>query len=225
MNIDDEVGFVSLGTKGMAFGHRANNNSIMTAKAYLSYSATPRTLSKGTLTDRRNAIYYSHVDAQATRKLAQQGERLVAQLPSGWNGIIAADPDKTRYLMLAHFDGDTTEVTITARSSSLGAPVFENKTVINDGNATATFHAAKGTALMQTVKCFIQGNGITAQQVSGDDKAIWLQSDCRKTGTVTIIDDGTAYTRTVKLSPTRRTKVFMEKHRMKATTEKTRNQQ
>lgn len=217
VNIDNEVGIVSIGTKGMAFGHRANNNSIMTAKLYPSYSSTPRTLSKGTLADRRNVIYFSKVDAPTTRALAQQTERLVAQLPEGWNGIITTDPDHTQYLMLAHFDGDTTEVTITARSSSLGAPVFENKTTIHNGTATATFHVAKETALMQTICGFVQGDGITAWQATDDSEAIWLSGDSRQTVIVSIISEGRTYEGKVKVSPSRTTKVFLDKGRLKTT--------
>ena len=225
MNIDDEVGMVSLGTKGMAFGHRANNNSIMTAKAYLSFSSIPRTLCKGTVADRRNAIYYCNVDATTTRMLAQQAEQLTAQLPKGWNGIIAADPDQTRYLMLAHFDGDTTEATITVNDTNLGAPVFGSMTTINGGKATATLGLAKEDVLMQTVRCFIQGDGVSAQQVPDDDHAMWLQTESRNTVTANIIADGKTYTKTVKLSPNRRTKVYLEKGRLKTTTEKIKNRQ
>ena len=222
MNIDDEVGFVSIGTKGMAFGNRTNNNSIMTAKMYPSYSASPRTLSKGTLADRRNVVYYCHVDTKTTRRLAQQTERLTSQLPSGWNGIITADPDQTRYLMLAHFEGDTTEVTVTARGCSLGAPVFENETTIHGGSATASFHAAKESALMQAINCFVQGEGegITACQVPDDNKAIWLSGDKRQSVTVNIISEGNIYGGAVKVSPSHLTKVFLEKGKLKSSKEK-----
>ncbi len=220
MNVDDEVGFVSIGTRGMAFGNRANNNSIMTAKLYPAYSTVARTLSKGMLADRRNVVYYCHVDANTTRKLAQQTEKLTNQLPEGWNGIIATDPDQTQYLMLAHFDGDTTEVTVTARGGTLGAPVFEDKTTILNGTATATFHAAKESALMQTICGFVQGDGITACQVPDDNKALWLSAERRQAVTVNILSAGRAYGGTVKVSPSHLTKVFLDNGKLKASKEK-----
>ena len=169
-----------------------------------------------------NVVYYCHVDAKTTRRLAQQTERLTSQLPSGWNGIITADPDQTRYLMLAHFEGDTTEVTITTRGCSLGAPVFENETTIHGGSATASFHAAKETALMQTINCFVQGEGegITARQVPDDNKAIWLSGDKRQTVTVNIISEGNICGGAVKVSPSHLTKVFLEKGKLKTSKEK-----
>ena len=217
MNIDNEVGFVSIGTRGMAFGNRANNNSIMTAKMYPAYSTTPRTLTKGTLADRRNVVYYCQVDATTTRSMARQTERLAPQLPDGWNGIIASDPDRTRYLMLAHFEGEDTDVTITARGDTLGAPVFENETAIRQTTGTATFLMAKGSALMQTICCFVKGDGVIAQQVPGDSKAMWLKGARKTSANVSIISGGNTYRADVKVGPSHLTKVFLDKGRVKTT--------
>ena len=78
---------------------------------------------------------------------------------------------------------------------------------------------------MQTVRCFVKGDGVSAQQEPDDNQAMWLQTDRKNAVTANIIADGKTYTKTIKLSPTRRTKVYLEKGRLKTTTEKIKKQQ
>ena len=63
VNIDNTFGIITTGNKQIAFGERANNNSIMTARLYTSYSDEPRTVGQDQLADRRAIIYYSNTDA------------------------------------------------------------------------------------------------------------------------------------------------------------------
>ena len=106
LNIDNELGFVSKGDKQMAFGDRANNNSVMTSKLYASYTGTSRPVTAGQVVDRRNVIYYSNVTAEQTAQLSDQVVSLTDKVPTGWNGIMAFDPDQTGYLLLSNFISD-----------------------------------------------------------------------------------------------------------------------
>jgi len=84
VNIDNEVGIVVLDDHNqMAFGERQNNNSIMTAKLYPSYSNQPREVKKGELVDERIIVYYSNISAKETQKMA---EKLKAN--KDWQGEI-----------------------------------------------------------------------------------------------------------------------------------------
>ena len=66
VNIDNTFGIITTGNKQIAFGERANNNSIMTARLYTSYSDEPRTVGQDQLVDRRAIIYYSNIDSAST---------------------------------------------------------------------------------------------------------------------------------------------------------------
>ena len=201
MNIDGEVGIVSLATKGMAFGDRASNNNIMTAKIYPSYSSTPRNLTKGTVADRRNVIYYSMVDAATTERMAHESQRLTDQLPEGWNGLIACDPDQTRYLMAAHFDGDNGEAVITAGTTDLGAPVFEGETLIGKEGSTTRLSLEKGTAAMQTITYFIKGEDITARLTTGSPATLTLTAKKKSKITLSHISRGKIHHKKMTLRP------------------------
>ncbi|MBQ8607846.1 MAG: hypothetical protein IJ417_06620, partial [Bacteroidaceae bacterium] len=70
INIDNQVGILSQSDKLMAFGDKANNNSIMTSKIYPSYSATARSFKSGDVVDRRNIVYYSNLSAEKTAEMS-----------------------------------------------------------------------------------------------------------------------------------------------------------
>ena len=106
LNIDNELGFVSKGDKQMAFGDKANNNSVMTSKLYVSYDGQSRAVTAGQVVDRRNIIYYSKVNAEQTAQLSDKTVSLIDKVPAGWNGIMAFDPDGTAYLLLSNFVSD-----------------------------------------------------------------------------------------------------------------------
>ena len=92
--------FFAKNDKGMAFGDRQNNNSIMTAKLYPAYSLGNRSFSNGSIVDRRNIVYYSCISAETTARMESELQVLTYVLPTGWNGVIAADPsaDFSKYL-------------------------------------------------------------------------------------------------------------------------------
>ena len=213
LNIDNEVGFVSKGgNKQMAFGDRRNNNSIMTAKLYPSYADESRSFSEGTVIDRRNITYYSLITAEETRRMEEQMQVLTDLVPEGWNGVIAADPDGTHYLLLSHFRGTTNEATLTDISCPLGAPVFEVETVITDNRSRATFTADLNGSTAQTLRCFVQGTGITAQQT--DDQSIQLTAPKKTKVKVSVVYEGNLYTAHIKLPAGQPVRVSLQNSRI-----------
>lgn len=103
VNIDNEVGIVTPNAdKQIAFGDRQNNNSIMTAKLYPSYSSQSREVKKGELVDSRIFVYYSHITADETRKMASKLTHLESQ-PNGWVDINVHDTDGSFYQLKTNF--------------------------------------------------------------------------------------------------------------------------
>ena len=198
LNIDNEVGFVNTGGKAIAFGDKAPNNSILTAKVYTAYSSEKRQVAPGDIIDRRCMAYYSRISAKGTAAVAERAQALTAQLPEGWNGMMAADPDGTHYLLLAHFAGSDATTTLSHLSCPHGAPVFAVPTTIANGKATASFDIKESDATGQTLHIFIEGDGITAQQVSDNPMAAALTVRKATKATVTITGEHTA-TRTIRL--------------------------
>ncbi len=170
-NIDNELGIVGVNDKLTAFGQRGANNSIYTSKLYPMYSATQRSVAGGKTVDRRNLVYYSLVDAATTQRLHAQLQPLTSQLPSGWNGIIAADPDSTRYLLVSNFRGTANQATLSNLQVQGAAPVFEQPTTITDSKATATLHLLPNHSTGQALRFLVQGTALTAQQ-QGDSAII-----------------------------------------------------
>ena len=85
----------------IAFGERTNNNSVMTAKLYASYSDERRTVNAGDVVGCRVVVYYSNVDAATTARLAAQNKTFTTA--DGRPGITAYDPDGTAYDMFLPF--------------------------------------------------------------------------------------------------------------------------
>lgn len=75
-NIDNNIGVVSLSLlpdRQMAFGERANNNSIMTSKFYSCYNAKePVSVTPGQLVNAHAYVFYSNIDAEQTQKNANK---------------------------------------------------------------------------------------------------------------------------------------------------------
>ena len=203
VNIDNVFGIATFSAdniyKKMAFGERANNNSVMTAKLYALYDDTSRSYQQNDVVDRRTMAYYSNTTAEATRTLFQGGMQL--QTPEGWNGIIAADPDSTRYMLLSNFAGNR-ECTLRGVSTSLGAPVFDVETSISKAGSTATFTADENHSVANTLKFFIAGEGVTAVQAHDDPATIYVHNDKKgkNTVTVTFVTRGRSMSKKVKLS-------------------------
>ncbi len=91
VNVDNAVGIIGQNNKKIAFGDKSNNNSINTAKLYPMYSSTSRTFKSGDVVDRRNLVYYSNISAEQTQAMNEQLQVLTEKVPTGWNGVIAAD--------------------------------------------------------------------------------------------------------------------------------------
>ena len=186
VNIDNALGINALGDKQMAFGERANNNSIMTAKLYTSYSNTTRSVSQNEVVDRRAIIYYSNVDAETTARLSAQNQQLTT--PAGWNGVLVFDPDKTAYLLLSNFSGSTTSCSLSGVVTELGAPVFNVKTTVSDSQSAATFTGiAQNRSVSQVIRLYIKGTGVEVVQDSDDPNLFTLINQIKGQNPVTVV--------------------------------------
>jgi hypothetical protein len=147
----------------MAFGDRATNNSIYATNFYPLYSATSHAVASGDVVDRRQMIYYSGVSATKTQEMAGNAVLLRDSLPTGWNGVIATDPDSIRYLLVSNFVGATT-ADMKALRLPEGAPVFSVPTDIAGGKSVAHFSLATLRSVGNTLRVFVTSGTITAQQ-------------------------------------------------------------
>ena len=199
VNIDNTFGIITTGNKQIAFGECANNNSIMTARLYTSYSGEPRTIKQDQLADRRAIIYYSNIDAASTAQLSAACQQLTT--PEGWNGVLAADPDSTRYLLLSNFSGQRA-CRLTKVNTRYGAPVFTAKTMITKSGSSASFVADQNHSIANTVKFFISGADVTAHQDSNDPTIIYLHNNTNEKQKIliTATEKGRCFTKEVKLN-------------------------
>lgn len=161
INIDNALGIVAHNNGKMAFGDRSNNNSIMTAKLYAAYDDATHNFRAGELVGARNVVYYSNISAEQTRWADNHLVCLRDKLPTGWNGIIAADPDSSQYLLLCNFLGNKKAV-LKNISTFYGAPVFTTPTTIKSGNSSATFHLDQGASVAIPILFFVEGSGVEA---------------------------------------------------------------
>lgn len=201
VNIDNEVGIVNTTTnKSIAFGDRELNSSIFLSKIYPVYSADGRSFSNGSIIDRRHIIYYSNVDSADTEQLAADALSLTAQVAEGWNGVIVSDPDSARYLLLSNYLGETA---CTLKDILLpdGAPVFTEMTAVNGQGATATFRCDVNHSVANTLRVFIQGDGLSARQMENDSCGAYLYnySGQKQQAQVTIWADGNKLTAPVSV--------------------------
>ena len=111
VNIDNVLGIACYNAPNphrlsskIAFGDRANNNSIMTAKLYTLFSNEHRIVNAGDVVDCRAVIYYSNIDAATTARLAAQNTMFTTT--DGWQSVTVYDPDGTAYQLRANFRGD-----------------------------------------------------------------------------------------------------------------------
>ncbi|MBM6992035.1 MAG: hypothetical protein I3J02_02035 [Prevotella sp.] len=161
VNIDNVLGIVGSGDKKMAFGDRADNNSIMTSKLYATWSDSCRRVEADSVVDVRHVVYYSNVTASTTQQMSNRLKALRGQLPEGWNGVIACDPDQTEYLLLANFRG-MPSATLEHISTAWGAPVYCVETDITDSRSTATFTTEPNHAVSQVIRFYIKGQQVRA---------------------------------------------------------------
>ena len=147
----------------------------MTARLYSSYSNQSRSVKANELVDRRAIVYYSNTDAQATAGLSSAISQLAT--PDGWNGVIVADPDSVRYLLLSNFASDQKCVLSgVAVSAAYGAPVFSSLTTISDSKASAEFIAEENHSVANAIRFFVRGNDIQAIQDPDNDAVIYVKA-------------------------------------------------
>lgn len=196
INIDNALGIVArdykLSATGsamsiptMAFGDRSNNNSIMTAKLYAAFDSASHDYKAGDRVGARTVVYYSNASASDTRKADSLFMSLHGILPDGWDGVIAADPDGSRYLLLANFRGDR-QATLGGVATTDGAPVFSSPTAIGKDGAAATFSLGQNESVAMPLKFFIKGYGVTAL---AKDDTVYVSSKRKATVTVTACGD------------------------------------
>lgn len=219
INIDNQVGILSKSDKQMAFGDRSNNNSIMTAKLYTSYSTDSRPFKNGEVVDRRNVIYYSNISAEETAKLNQHLNVLTDSIPTGWNGVITADPDGTHYMLLANFTSDQA-CHLQGITCPLGAPVFTEPTYIENDKASATFRTETNHSISNILKLFVKGTGITAIQCATDSCAIYLLNEQTEITQVEIyaMTDSTVVSCCTPIASGECVKVYLDGHNLKSET-------
>lgn len=189
VNIDNALGIVAHNAKEMAFGDRANNNSIMTTNLYASYSTESRAVQQGETVDARNMTYYSNLSAAATEGLSRALVNLKEQLPEGWNGVMAADPDSTRYLFLSNF-ASAEKAVVEGLTTTLGAPVFfQSTTSTGKALGRTTFTVEQNHSLVSPARFFVDSRGVTAVQDSSLT-AIYLRNNIKGENPVTVIAVG-----------------------------------
>ena len=132
VNIDNELGVVARAGKQMAFGDRANNNSVMTAKLYPAYSDKSRTVKAGDVAGQRLFVYYSNITAQETAQLDAAVAELNEQVPAGWGAAMVEDPDGALHLVAANFVSDQKCVLSALKAPEGGTPVFDVPTTITE---------------------------------------------------------------------------------------------
>ena len=179
-NIDNSIGVVTVGGTGqMAFGEQANNNSILCSKFYPMYSTVPEKFIKDRVMERAIVIYYSQVDSATTADLAKQVTPLTESLPEGWNGLVCADPDGERNLILANLaGGSNNKASLQGLTfEGLGAPVLRTETFITDSKASVTIPLDENHAFMQPLTVFIQGTGVAAKMFNQwDDLQLYVRT-------------------------------------------------
>ena len=176
VNIDNALGIVAHnGDKGMAFGDKANNNSVMTAKLYPAYSTSSRAFTAGSTVDRRNIVYYSNISADETKRMSDEMITLTDKLPQGWNGAIAADPDGTRYTIISNFNSDE-KATFELPTTVLGYPVLSVPTTF--GKVTVAIEQNNSSASVSRI--FVDDPSLTTVLDKDDANVAYLQAtaDC-----------------------------------------------
>jgi len=187
LNIDNAVGIVVPAHRQFAFGERSNNNSVMTARLYALYSNGKRTVKANEHVAQRAIAYYSNTDAATTQQMSQRFAQL--GITEGWNGVIAFDPDETAYLLLANFASDQ-KCQLSNLTTALGAPVFTEKTLISNSEASATFMAEENHSVANVLRFFIEGTGLEAVQEKDNDAAIYLLNQIKGENTISVYAAG-----------------------------------
>lgn len=187
VNVDNQLSIVTVGDKQIAFGERANNNSVNTARLYGLFDATPRTVKQNEVVDRRAIVYYSNTTAGETNEFFRDLFMLDYVVPEGWNGVMVPEANAigTYYMLLSNFAGPR-ECRLTAVNTHQGKPVFTARTAISDAGSSATFTAAENNSVVNILRFFIDGSSVEAVQADGDPTVIYLQNTKKGRNTVTV---------------------------------------
>ena len=201
INVDNCFGIVNLDSKQMAFGEKANNNSVMTALLFASYNDQPRNLKQNETADQRILVYYSNTDAASTDGLTAANMRL--HVPAGWNGAIITDTDSTRYMILCNFSGQQ-QCNLSNVNTPLGKPVFAGTTTIEKDGSTATFTIEENHSTAYALKFFIEGSDVETYLADSDPSTICLRNAIKGSNKVTVnaIDGGRRLSKKVRLKDT-----------------------
>ncbi len=182
VNIDNSIGMASTSGKKIGFGLRANNNSISTSQLYPMYASDNRQVKSGDIVDRRNLVYYSNVDAETTQRMAEGIIPLTANVNEGWNGVIAPDPDGSRYMVLANFasaePGVLSKVTVDGY-----APVFSVPTEISEEGSSAKFYLEQNNSVSGELCVYLKGSGLTAVLDQNDPRIAYISNSGSKSST------------------------------------------
>ena len=206
VNIDQSVGVVTLGGTGqMGFGDRALSNSIHMSKLYPLYSTASETFHAGEIVSSNAVIYYSQVSAATTAALQHQTTSLNDQLPQGWSGLTCADPDGSRYLVVANLDGKPSgRAELQNLAFPEGAPVLTEETTILNGQSSATITLGNEQSLVQPLRVYIKGADVYARAISPvDDSLISLRliGNTPQTATITYTLNGQVTSTTRRFEP------------------------
>ena len=188
INVNNSLSIVSVSNKQMAFGEKANNNSVMTAKLYASYSDKDRSVKAGDVVDQRNVTYYTNSDNAQAKGMAD-GATLLAT-PEGWNGIIMPDNNgygadgAIHYMLLSNFAGSNKCTLRGVTVKGLGCPVFNVPTTITAGGASATYNVEENHSTVAVIRYFIQGEGVEAFQDKDDDWVIYVRNTKKGRNTI-----------------------------------------
>lgn len=187
VNIDNELGVVSKGNgKKIAFGDRGANNSIYTSKLYPMYSNQNRAVKAGEVVDARNLIYYSLVNSEMTESITRLTTNMKKCLPTGWNGVIAVDPDGMHYMLVSNFKGDANGRIqnvvangweTTDNSDTFMAPIFWEETTITSQGSSADIKLNQNNSKAELITMMIQGNNLRAKMIAKDKAYVTADED------------------------------------------------
>lgn len=217
INIDNAVGIVAPGNAAMAFGDRAAHNSILTSKLYPHYSDGRREYGAGEPVGMRSVVYYSNISAERTREMRDRTLPLAERLPSGWNGIIAPEPDGSCNLLLSNFASDSVGVCrLENIGCPLGAPVFPVSTEIRGGKSSAEFRALPNRSIACHLQIFITGDGIRAMLQDGDGSSAVIENPGGRARRVevAVAYAGTVLRRRFTLGPASSARVSLDREGM-----------
>ena len=187
INIDNAFGVVTTAYRQFAFGEKANNNSVMTAKLYALYSGGSRSVAAGEVVGQRVLMYYSNVTAGETSQLSARNAQL--SVPEGWNACIAFDPDQTGYLLVSNFCSDR-PCSLSEVRTDQGSPVFSVPTTVSSTGSSATFMAEENHSVADVLRFFIEGTGVEAVQEKDNPDVIYLLNQVKGNNKVTIVAAG-----------------------------------